>query len=198
MKPWGMNNGDFLPLQQGPGLRVDLRYASPNNFVGKSLYDPSTVPRLHRVAWEKLRIAAQFLSENHSDYCLLIFDALRPRSVQKLLWEAVKGTDHERYVANPERGSIHNYGMAVDLSICDLEGRELDMGTAFDAFTPLAEPQLEERLFEEGLLSREHIENRMILRNAMQEAGFIQLPHEWWHYEALDRDEVRSKFTIVE
>jgi D-alanyl-D-alanine dipeptidase len=102
------------------------------------------------------------------------------------------------YVANPESGSVHNFGFAVDLSIVDGNGNELDMGTPYDTFNDLAQPQLEEKFFNAGKLSAQQIENRLLLRTAMEKAGFIQLPFEWWHFDALPKAEVKEKFKIIE
>ncbi len=115
-----------------------------------------------------------------------------------LLWNKVKGTQQQNYVANPTRGSLHNYGFAVDLSLMDAQGREVDMGTPFDAFTPMAEPRVEAQMLREGKLTETQVGNRKILREAMEEMGFRQLPIEWWHFDALPADRVRSAYAIVE
>jgi D-alanyl-D-alanine dipeptidase len=123
---------------------------------------------------------------------------LRPRSIQRVLWSHVVGTEGEKYIANPDLGSLHNFGFAVDLSVLDEYGQELDMGAGFDDFRPVAQPQLEQEFLKEGRLSPRHIQNRLVLRDAMQEAQFAQLAHEWWHFDALAKAEVRQKFQIVE
>jgi D-alanyl-D-alanine dipeptidase len=128
----------------------------------------------------------------------VIYDALRPRSVQYVLWDKVKGTDRQKYVANPQHGSIHNFGFAVDVSILDENGKALDMGTPFDDFTALAQPRLEQAFLKAGKLTRQQLDNRLLLRKVMEDAGFIQLPVEWWHYDALPREKVMSEFEIVE
>jgi D-alanyl-D-alanine dipeptidase len=98
------------------------------------------------------------------------------------------------YVADPKIGSIHNYGFAVDLTLADAAGREVDMGTGFDDFTPLSEPRLEERFLAEGRLSDDQVTNRRLLRGVMEEAGFRHLPLEWWHFDAEPPDLVRRLF----
>jgi zinc D-Ala-D-Ala dipeptidase len=153
---------------------------------------------LHRLAHEKLVKAVKNLRDLHPEYKLVIFDSLRPRSVQYLLWEKVKGTAQERYVANPERGSIHNFGFALDLSIQDEKGNELDMGTSYDDFTPLAEPRKEQQFLKEGKLTEAQLANRRLLRKVMEDAGFISLPVEWWHFDALPSAEVRMNHRIIE
>lgn len=189
---------DYVEIPESRALAIDLRYATTNNFVGKNMYGKFNRAYLHRLAADKLAKAEQNLQRDHPGYRLVIFDALRPRSVQYLLWEQVKGTDKQTYVANPAGGSIHNFGFAVDISVLDENGKELDMGTPYDDFTPLSQPQREEQYLKEGKLTEAQIRNRRILRKAMEEAGFIQLPVEWWHYDALPKSEVRSRYKIVE
>jgi D-alanyl-D-alanine dipeptidase len=115
-----------------------------------------------------------------------------------MLYAAVKGTARQPYVADPRTGSLHNFGFAIDLSLEDETGRELDMGTPFDDFTALSRPDQERENKEEGKLSTEQLEHRSILRNVMLKAGFIQLPIEWWHYDALPKEQVKAHYKIVE
>lgn len=189
---------DYNDLSSMPGLAVDLRYATTQNFTGTNLYGTFNRAFLHKVAADKLRIAAEHLQKLQPGYKLLILDAARPRSVQQTLWDHVRGTDMQRYVANPVRGSVHNFGFAVDLSIVDADGKELDMGTAYDAFVDLAQPALEAKFLREGKLTAAQIANRKLLRGVMQGAGFVQLPLEWWHYDALPVEVVRKQYKIIE
>lgn len=191
-------NSDFIELHDGDGFRIDLRYASTNNFVGYDMYGPFRQAFLHRIAAAKLSDAFRILREKNPSFGFVIFDALRPRSVQRVLWDHVKGTEGESYIANPDKGSLHNFGFAVDLSVIDGQGRELDMGAGYDDFRPIAQPKLENEFYAQGLLTDLQINNRRILRNAMEAAGFIQLAHEWWHFDALTRSEVSDSFQIVE
>jgi len=191
-------NSSFVNLNSIEGVKIDLRYATTQNFMSRNVYGDFRTAFLHRDAASMLARAAQSLRRDHLGFSLLIFDALRPRSAQRILWDYVKGTDQERYVANPDRGSVHNYGCAVDLTVMNREGKELDMGTGFDVFLPLSQPQLEAQFLASGELKAEHHQNRLILRSAMVEAGFRQLSHEWWHYDAFSGDEVRKRYQIVE
>jgi D-alanyl-D-alanine dipeptidase len=193
-----LKSDDYREVTAADGVVIDLRYAGTNNFTGQNLYGPFNRLFLHKRAFDKMKAAAALLKHEHHGYKLIIFDGLRPRSVQYMLWEKVAGTPQEKYVADPKKGSIHNYGMAIDLSVVDEKGHELDMGTGFDSFTPLAEPQLEAQNLASGALSREQLDNRMILRHAMEAAGFKVLPDEWWHFDAMPADLVRKQFTIVE
>lgn len=188
----------YVELKPSDGLAIDLKYATADNFVGQNMYGDFNKAYLHRIAADKLTQAIRNLKALHPAYRLVIYDALRPRSVQYVLWNNVKGTDRQKYVADPRHGSIHNFGFAVDLSILDEKGKPLDMGTPFDDFTALAQPRLEQAFLKAGKLTVQQIDNRLLLRKVMEEAGFIQLPVEWWHYDALPKAKVMSGFKIVE
>jgi zinc D-Ala-D-Ala dipeptidase len=167
---------DFVDISTIPGVRIDLRYATTNNFVGTNVYGSFHTAYLHRKAADKLRKAAELLQQERPGWSLLVLDALRPRSVQRIFWAKVKGTPAQMYVADPDQGSIHNYGFAVDITLADANGKEVDMGTPHDSFDSLAQPQLEERYLAAGRLTHEQEANRLALRKAMTGAGFIQLP----------------------
>lgn len=192
------NDPTFTDLRGIPGLQFDLKYASKDNFVGMDIYGPFREPYLHHEAAKMVAQAAKLLQEAHPGYSLLVLDALRPGFAQRLLFEHVRGTSQQKYVKDPDIGSIHSYGCAVDLTVLDAEGRALDMGTGFDALTLLSEPSREEEFLREGMLTRDQIGNRLVLRNAMKDAGFHSISHEWWHFEAFPADYVRSNFKIVE
>lgn len=189
---------EFNDLSNLPGIKIDLRYASTNNFTGLNLYGEFKKAFLHEVAYQKLEKAIGHLKKHHPDFNFLILDALRPRAVQKILFSKVEGTNQESYVANPDKGSVHNFGMAIDLTLIDRNGYEVDMGTPFDDFTDLAQPRYEEKFLREKILTAEHIQNRKILRNAMIAGGYRSIPNEWWHFNALNIDEIKSQFHIVE
>jgi D-alanyl-D-alanine dipeptidase len=189
---------EFVEIFPSKGMAIDLRYASLNNFTGHNLYGDFKKAYLHRIAAEKLAKAAVILQTLRPGHQMVIYDALRPRSAQQILWNHVKGTSKEQYVANPQGGSMHNFGFAVDLSLYDVSGKELDMGTLFDDFTPMSQPRLEDQFLKEGKLSEAQIQNRHLLRKAMEAAGFIQLPIEWWHFDALPISEVKANYKIIE
>lgn len=189
---------DFLEILPSERFSVDLKYASTDNFVGENIYGEFRRAFLHRIAFEKLQKAAENLSRRRFGHKLLILDALRPRSAQWVLWNKVAGTDSEKYVADPRRGSLHNYGMAVDLTITTPTGQWLDMGSGFDDFRELSQPRFEDRFLANGDLTTAQVENRKLLRSCMEGAGFDSIPHEWWHFNALPADRVRSDFTILE
>jgi len=188
----------FKDIAQIPGVKIELRYVLTNNFMKKNVYGDFKVAYLHDEAFEKLKKAATQLRKQKSGYGLLVFDALRPRSIQKVLFAHVKGTPEQGYVADPEKGSVHNFGFAVDLTVIDEKGRELDMGTPYDSFTKLAQPQLEDQFLKNGELTQQQHENRLLLRRVMEDAGFKVLAHEWWHFDARPLSELKQKYHIVD
>jgi zinc D-Ala-D-Ala dipeptidase len=188
---------DFRPLRGIPGIRVDLRYATPNNFVGDDMYSPYDCGWLHRDAAESLRKATEFLARRRSDAALLVLDALRPQRVQERMWQKLEGTGLTEYLAHPVRGSIHSFGMAVDVTLLDASGRELDMGTGFDDLTERSHPALEEGFLIRGELTQVHLDNRRLLRDVMREAGWSGINTEWWHFDGGDRQRIRAEYLRV-
>lgn len=193
-----VSNKDYVDLSSISGVVIDLKYASTDNFMRENLYGQFRKAFLHRLAAKKLEHAARLLHERHPNLKIVVYDALRPRSVQRQLWERVKGTAQQSYVAEPNKGSMHNFGFAVDLSIVDEQGREMDMGTKYDDFSPLSEPRREGKYVKLGKLSTAQVSNRQMLRTIMTQTGFIQQVNEWWHYDALSPEDVRANHPIVE
>lgn len=191
-------NKDYVDIAQFHGVKISLKYATTDNFMGIDMYGPFRTAYLHKDSAKKFERAVKALGKARPGWSFIVFDALRPRSVQWIMWDKVKDTPERKYVANAEIGSAHNYGMALDLSLLDEKGMEVDMGTPFDSFSDLSEPRLEEGSLKEGKLTKVQMENRMVLRKVMTEAGFLQLSHEWWHYNALPEPEIRKRYTIVE
>jgi D-alanyl-D-alanine dipeptidase len=187
----------FRHLSSIAGIAVDLRYAGANNFVGRDLYSPFDCAWLHVEAAAALEIAVAWLAEQAPGHTLLVLDALRPQRVQQQLWDALAGTGLQIYLADPARGSIHSYGMALDVTILDPQGNELDMGTGFDDMTNLSHPALEEGFLVTGELGERQLANRQLLRGAMFGAGFVGIRTEWWHFDCGDRERVRSTFQRV-
>ncbi len=183
-----------------PSFIIDLRYSTTDNFTGKDVYGPFEEAFMQPEPAQMLVLAKKYLKENHPGYTLYIYDALRPRSVQRILWDTLDMSVEEKsnYIANPDIGSIHNFGAAVDLTIADPSGKPVDMGTDFDYFGELAYPIHEERMLEEGRLSRVQFDNRHLLRELMTRAGFTTINTEWWHFNAMSRDEAAAKYGIVE
>jgi D-alanyl-D-alanine dipeptidase len=154
-----------------PSIVYDLRYGTTANFMGRDLYGQTTVTFLRLPVALALQRVADSLAGKRVG--LKIFDAYRPYGVTKKMWDLVHD---ERYVANPAKGSGHNRGLAVDLTLIDLAtGLELPMGTGFDHFSDTAHHSF--RGLPEPIL-----QNRLLLRSAMEQAGFKALETEWWHY----------------
>ena len=192
------SHGDFRRLATIAGVAVDLRYAGVRNFVGRDLYRSLDCAWLHRDAADAVERSVARLAETAPGHRLVLLDALRPHRVQIELWDHLDGTGLRRYVADPARGSIHSFGMAIDATIVDAAGRELDMGTAFDEMTELSHPDLEQRHLASGALTSAQHGHRELLRGALRAAGFRGIANEWWHFELGDREHVRHSFVRVD
>jgi zinc D-Ala-D-Ala dipeptidase len=195
---------EFRHLSTIVSLPFDLRYASTDNFMQRDMYSPLDCAWLHVEAAAGLERAMAWLSKNSKlrtrqrmDARLCVLDALRPQRVQQAMWDALDGTPLTQYLAPPERGSIHSYGMAVDVTLIDANGDELDMGTPFDDMTELSHPTLEGDFLKSGDLSAEQITHRHLLRDAMAHGGFNGIKTEWWHFDCGDRARVRETFARV-
>jgi len=147
----------------------DIRYATTNNFVHKKMYSCGKCFLRKEVAFLLLKIQKKLLQK---DMRLKLFDCYRPGKVQQELWKIMPNPS---YVANPRKGSMHNRGVAVDLTIVDSAGNELDMGTNFDYFGKEAYHSYTN--FPEKILK-----NRILLKSIMQQYGFEPIKSEWWHY----------------
>ena len=187
----------FRRLASSAGIEHDLRYATANNFEGRVLYAGIDCAWLRSEAAAGLEAAAAWLAREHAGHRLVVLDALRPQRVQEAIWRDVAGTPAARYFANPERGSIHSFGMAVDVTLRDGRGRELDMGSGFDEMALVSHPALEAEQLAAGAITRAHIVARGMLRGAMAAGGFAGIPTEWWHFDFGDRDTVRRNFPRV-
>jgi zinc D-Ala-D-Ala dipeptidase len=185
---------DFRPLGGlQHGIAVDLRYATADNFVGHPVYAGIDCAWLRREAAAALEQAAAWLQARRPGYRLLVLDALRPQRV----WAELQGTPLTMYLAHPERGSIHSFGMAVDLTLLDPAGREVDMGSGFDEMTLASHPDHEAEHLALGALTPQHLVERGWLRAAMREAGFHGIATEWWHFDFGDRVAVRRDLPRV-
>jgi D-alanyl-D-alanine dipeptidase len=153
-----------------PHLHYDLVYGTPNNFTKTILYTHAQPYMTAEPAAALLRVEREL---NKKGMALKIFDAYRPFNATCKIWHLVQD---KRYAANPAKGSNHNRGLAVDLTVIDLaNGKELDMGTGFDNFTDSAHHDF-------AGLPQKTIENRKMLRQIMSKHGFGCVLTEWWHY----------------
>ena len=178
-------------------IRVVLPYSSSDNFTGQVLYESSQYAYLQPDVAAMLAKASKLLREKYPKYYLLVMDAARPLSVQQKMWDAVKGTPNNIYVANPRKTGLHNYGAAVDVTITNEYGVELDMGTPFDFFGLEAQPAKEAEMLKQRKLTQEQLDNRQILRNVMNKAGFITYQREWWHFNACNLAEAKNKYKVI-
>lgn len=155
-------------------ILIDVRYATKNNFTGQKLYETNKVYLIKEVAEALVRVNL-YLKEKYN-LRLKVYDGYRPLSVQRKMWKILPD---ERYVANPAKGSRHNRGCAVDLTLVDSLGNELNMGTPYDDFTEKAHIDYTD-------LPSEVLRNRKILQEAMCKFGFKIMRTEWWHFDYKD------------
>ena len=169
-----MNEKEFININQLiPDAIIELKYMTEDNFIGRVLYD-QLYDVLRYGTLKKLTMAADNLRK--ANYRLIIWDAFRPLEVQRVFWEAVPD---EKFVAHPDKGSKHNRGCAVDITIANMEGIECEMPTSFDEFSLRARADRED-------LKLDVLIRLRILQDAMVKAGFEIVEDEWWHFNDLD------------
>lgn len=168
----GDSNLAFVELKSMiPNLQYDIRYATTHNFTGRQLYQKGSETFLRRPAALALQQVQIALASR--GLALKIWDAYRPYAATQLMWNLI---GDERYVANPAKGSGHNRGLAVDVTLIDVQtGKELDMGTPYDHFSDTAHHSF-------SGLPPQVLQNRQLLKQVMEAAGFNALATEWWHY----------------
>ena len=176
-------------------ILVELRYATTNNFMQQNIYGELRKAYFLPHFARKVARAQEILRQRRPDLRLLIYDAARPRSAQRRMRQAVEGTPYTAYVADASRGGRHNYGVAVDLTIADKEGRPLDMGAPFDHFGREAwvgdgkNTTLQHfkayiaQMQQDGIISAEAAANRTLLVEAMDAVGLRPYAKEWWHFQ---------------
>lgn len=167
-------------------ILVDLRYASSRNIAQRPLYPPNMPALVRPAVAQKLAAAQAYLRER--GYGLKIWDAYRPKSAHDQLWAYSKNAD---YVANPAvGGSLHTWGVAVDATLVDRDGHDVEMPTDFDSFTPAA------MLYYSGTNTVVH-RNLRRLQSAMAIGGFYGMRNEWWHFVAKDWQSYRAIPEII-
>ncbi len=181
-------------------ILVDLKYSTIDNFLKIDMYGDFDKAYFRKETAEKLKKAQTLLKKQKPSYSLIVFDATRPRTIQKLMWDSIKvpKSQKHKYLANPKYISMHSYGLAVDLSIVDSTGNEIDMGTKYDSFEELAYPVLEQIMLKKGLLSEKQVQNRLLLRDVMTKAGFNTITTEWWHFSIYSKQEAKKLFSAIE
>ncbi len=161
---------NFQELSTKQGVLVDIKYATKDNFTKKQIY-PCGRCYLRPIAADAINKAQKILQTKYK-YSFKMFDCYRPRPAQQRLWDVVPNPD---YVTPPSKGSMHNKGLAVDLTIVDENGRDLDMGTPYDFFGKEAHT-------DNLSLPKNVLANRTLLTNVMKEVGFKGIRTEWWHF----------------
>ena len=207
MKEYGLVDIQSLDKE----IRVELKYATEDNFVGENMYGSLTTAYLLPHFAKRIVEAQRILRKRHPEYSLRIYDAARPISVQRRMRSIVEGTPLQIYVADGKRGGRHNYGVAVDLTIVDGQGRPLDMGAGFDHFgreawvgndndvTLAAYKAYVERLSKEGLISAEAAANRTLLLEIMDAVGLRPYVKEWWHFqERISMTATRERYKLLD
>lgn len=163
-------------IKLDPTLRLDIRYSSSNNFLGRPVYTEARAFLQRPAALALMRVN---LKLRRKGFGLVIFDGYRPWSVTKIFWDATPEEKRD-YVADPRKGSRHNRGCAVDLTLFDLKtGQEVKMPSDFDDFSERAHPDYQGGTPEER-------RNRDLLRAAMEAEGFTVYENEWWHFDYKD------------
>jgi D-alanyl-D-alanine dipeptidase len=166
-----------------------------------ALYASIKKPYLQKGIAMRLGKCQELLTAIDSSLHLMIYDAVRPLSVQRKMWLALDSipiAQRVKYVADPKHKSMHNYGAAVDLTICNSDNISLDMGAGFDDFNPIAYPALEGKFYLNGDLTADQIANRKLLRRVMGAQGFVNLPTEWWHFDACPRKFAQLNYKVLE
>lgn len=183
-----------------PSILVELKYSTTDNFMEKDVYGHLNRAYMQPGVAEDLAKCQSYLKSIDSNLTLLVYDAVRPLSVQQYMWDILDmpAWEKSKFVSNPKNGSVHNYGCAVDLTIADLEGNPIDMGAGYDDIRKIAYPRYEQAYLDSGMLNLQHIENRKLLRESMRAGGFSNIQTEWWHFNRYSRDRAKEMFGIIE
>ena len=190
---------DILSIQQD--IKTDIKYATNDNFTGKVLYSENVGAFTEPSLAQAVAQAQNTLKSINNNLSLVILDAARPISVQKEMFELVRGTVNERFIANPYgefAGGFHNYGMAIDIAIVDGNGKMLDFGTGYDSFEDIAHSGGEAELVKKGLLSIEAYKNRQLLYYVMGKHGMLPYAYEWWHFQLTYKESDKSLYKLLD
>jgi zinc D-Ala-D-Ala dipeptidase len=182
-------------------ILIDLKYAGTDNFMKQQLYFEIDRVYLQKDVALRLVKVQKYLKTLRPDLTLLIYDGVRPLSVQKAMWKAldtIPVKERTKFVSNPANGSIHNYGAAIDLTLASLDGKALDMGAGYDDIRKIAYPSLEAQFLKSGQLTKAQVDNRKLLRKVMKSQAFSNISTEWWHFNACSREQAKLKYAILE
>jgi len=180
-------------------LKANIINATTDNMLGFNSYDCLTKCYLQYDAAIKLKKAQNILKQKYPKYSLMILEGTRPRSVQQKMYNVVKNSVLKHYVAEPSKGSMHNYGTAVDITIVDDKNKELKMGQPDPRKKIIGKSGIEIKLFIFlNKPNKKEMTNRKVLNDVMVKAGFRPISYEWWHFDAFPKDYVRKTFKIIE
>jgi len=165
-----INDTTFVNLKDfSQDFVYDMKYATDDNFLKSKVYDCAECYLRYKTVKALILANKRFMKKG---FKIKLFDCYRPLDIQKRMWAIVSNPE---YVANPAKGSIHNRGGAVDITLVDFEGKELDMGTSFDFFGKEASHNF-------AGFSKEILNNRSLLKKIMSKERFNSFDSEWWHY----------------
>lgn len=199
---WILNGKDTLVSVDSFNKNIwwELKYATKDNFMHRVLYDTMKKVYVQIDVARRLAKSQEYLTGRNKDFHLLVYDGVRPLSVQWEMWNAldtIPVLERGKFVSNPRNGSVHNYGAAVDLTICDAKRKPLDMGAGYDDIRKIAYPSLESEFLATGEITQQQIDNRKMLRRTLKSQGFSNIPTEWWHFNAYPRPIAKSKYGVV-
>ncbi len=182
-------------------IQVELKYSTTDNFMEMDVYGCLENCYLQPDVAERLVLCQNKLKEIDSNLSLLLYDGTRPRLIQQYMWDLLDMPLHEKtkFVSNPAKGSLHNFGAAVDITLYDLKLQQpLDMGTPYDYIGVKAWPTKEPSMLKDSILTQAQVDNRILLRKVMQAGNFFNIQTEWWHFNACYRDKAIELYHIVE
>lgn len=183
-----------------PDIYWDLKYATADNFMKRVLYDTLKAVYIQKDIAMRLAECQTMLSKTDPNLHLLVYDGVRPLSVQWEMWNALDSippAERGKFVSNPQNGSVHNYGAAVDITICNAKRQPLDMGAGYDDIRKIAYPSLEAQFLASGELTRQQVANRALLRRIMRSQRFSNIPTEWWHFNAYPRAVAKGRYEVM-
>lgn len=192
------HDSNMVEITRLKGVKMDLRYATFDNVTGHDLYCGIQRAFIHKDALPKLKRAVSLLQKEMPGAMFVVYDASRPIYAQEALRKTVRGTPYSTFVASPGKGGMHNFGLALDMTIADSSGTPMDMGTEFDSFERCAGSVGEEDALATGRLTQKQVNNRNFYRSIMKRAGWTPLNSEWWHFNAYPSKYVREHYTKFE
>lgn len=182
-------------------ILVELKYSTEDNFMHKDMYGCLENCYLQPDVADRLKLCQEYLKKKDSTLTLLLYDGVRPRSVQQYMWDLLDMPINEKtkFVSNPKKGSLHNFGAAIDITLANVETQvALDMGAEYDQIGIISWPIKEKMMLDSGLLTINQVDNRKLLRRSMRAGKFFNIQTEWWHFNACYRDSAYIKYKIIE